>query len=118
METQISATKTVIDRCGKELLESYAQQSLQSIAEGKPVVDGKKYVAATHYYDHTDGKVGTFFTWVKNAIDMRMYVGTEEEIKEMHSDFSMIFKPNSPRERAEERKRKRKREKRKLRKKK
>lgn len=118
LQADVAATDSVMKLFDKEKIEEFVKNSANMIAEGKPKVDGRKEVAAAHYYDTEHGKIGTFFMWV-HGLPPKMYVGTEGEIDEMKNDFfkmareAGMIRPN-PRERAEMRRKKRKAEKRRV----
>lgn len=116
-EAEASATKTVSDLFPTEELNSYVESTVKMIVAGKPQIDGRKHVAACHYYDTKHGKIGTFTSWIRGT-PFKIYVGTENEVNEMKRDFykmaeeaNLSFHKN-PKERAEDRKRAERRRKR------
>lgn len=118
VEAEASATKTVSDLFPTEELNSYVDSTVKMIVAGKPHMDGKKQIAACHFYDTRHGKIGTFSSWMRGT-PFRIYVGTETEVNEMKQDFykmasevGLSFK-KSAKERAEDRKRENKKAKKK-----
>jgi hypothetical protein len=113
---EAAATKTVGELFTKEQLEKYVENSVDMISQGKPVIDGKKNLAACHFYDTEHGKIGTFCMWIKGT-PFKIYVGTETEVNEMKDDFYKMASEGkiayhmTPKERADLRKKKRKKEK-------
>lgn len=113
MEIQVQATKTVSDVFDKEVLDGYCKKSVDMIADGRPRLDGKKDIAALHFYDTDHGKIGTLVTWVR-GIPAVMYLGTEQEVIDIKDDFYKLVEgaglrfQKNPRQRAEQRKQMRK----------
>ena len=113
VEAEASATKTVSDLFPTEQLNSYVENTVKMITAGKPPMDGRKQIAACHFYDTKHGKIGTFSSWMVGT-PFKIYVGMEDEVETMKRDFyrmasevGMSFQ-KTPKERADDRKRARK----------
>jgi hypothetical protein len=94
INVDINVSKTIIDAFATEKIDLIAQDALNRIERGNPVLDGKKSVACSHNFKFPEGAVSTFTTYIRTTdkSPMTMHVGTPEEIQNIQLEFEKMAK--------------------------